>query len=438
MQCQPITVKKLTLTLFGLAILLLQPARSYSQNIEPQAEDTTSSTLAKLYNDVELLKRIKISGYIQFQGMFSDTTNLGTTATSPEDMKFMVRRSRLKLTYEKGLGMAVFQTDFSEKGIRVVDIYAKITDPWINWVSFIGGIYNRNFGYEVPYSSNLRETPERFRLEPLLFPNERDLGAGLIIQGPKSGNWHWLKAEASIVTGVGSPDAGKAAVDFDNKKDFIGRLSINKDFRDETIHLGLGTSYYAGGFVYNNDTAYVSATDANGAKGFRVDNVSPEGYSDRTYFGADMQLSYIWKPGATTFRAEYISGSQPAYADNTKSSADLPTKFVYTRNFSTYHFYLIQNLTKYKLQLVFKYDHADPNSDVKGDELGKSVSTGVKTNATDIQYTIYSTGINFLFTENLKLMVFHDFVKNETSSNLSNYGQDLNDDLTTIRVQYKF
>ena len=51
----------------------------------------------------------------------------------------------------------------------------------------------------------LRESPERGRMSQLIFPNERDLGAMLTIQGPKLSNWNWLKLEAGLFNGTGAP-----------------------------------------------------------------------------------------------------------------------------------------------------------------------------------------------------------------------------------------
>ena len=428
-----------TKLLIATCLLLTGMPQLKAQTISPEEEDTTKSTLAKLYNDMELFKKLKITGYIQVQALFSDSSNLGSSTTAPEDKRMQIRRGRIKFNYESGLNQIVFQADITERGFRSVDAYAKITDPWINWFSLKGGLFDRPFGYEIAYSSSVRETPERGRMSPTLFPNERDFGAAFIIQGPKTGRWNWIKAEMAMVAGVGGADPSKSANDFDKMKDFIGHLSINRTNRAENLKYGLGASLYHGGIVFNNDTSFTIGSDSNGVKGYIVDKHDQFDFAKREYYGFDAQASYDWALGATTIRAEYIAGTQPGVGKSSKSAADLPADYVYSRHFDGAYFYFIQNITKLKSQIVVKYDWFDPNTDVTGDEVGKTVTAGtIKTNEGDIKYHTLGAGLNYFFDEHTKLCAYYEMNTNETSENLSKYSVDLHDNLFTLRMQYKF
>src|SRR5258705_3723706 len=230
-----------------------------------ESGDTVASALAHTASDIEVLKRLKISGYIQAQYQIADmsdsagiangiTSFAGGNFAKGVDKRIILRRARIKFQYdaplnEKGISTSqyVFQLDATERGVIIKDMYAKFTDPWSGWFSITAGNQNRPFGFEIGYSSGLRESPERGRMSQIIFPNERDLGAMLTIQGPKLSKWNWLKLEAGFFNGTGAPGApaqtvtttpfflGSNTSDFDKFKDFIGHLSINRATRSEKV-----------------------------------------------------------------------------------------------------------------------------------------------------------------------------------------------------------
>ena len=184
--------------------------------------------------------------------------------------------------------------------------------------------------------------------------------------------------------------------------------------------------------------------------------------------GADAQLSIDWFLGITTIRGEYIQGVQPATSGSSESAASLPVTTyssvtvidtvtglasttttaststplsdLYARNFNGAYFYFLQNILQTPLQLIVKYDWYDPNTDVKGDEIGKAVKqSGFKsTNATDLKYTTLGFGLAYRYDANVKLTAYYDLVKNETSLNVPGYTKDLKDNVFTLRLQVKF
>jgi hypothetical protein len=438
--------------------------------------DTTQSTIAKVYQDIEIFKRIKVSGYIQAQWQLADSAGqksfAGGDFKSGVDNRFALRRGRVKFQYdapfnEKGFSTSqyVLQFDVTEKGMTIKDAYAKITDPWTGWFSLTAGVQNRPFGYEVSYSSSLRESPERGRMSQIIFPNERDLGAMLTIQGPKSSNWNWLKLDAGFFNGTGAPSAGVDASDFDKFKDFIGHASLNKASFDEKMKFGFGVSYYNGGYRIDSVNVYKAGTDSLGTKGFTYDSKNTENgglladrkKTNREYIGVDAQFSIAWAAGLTTLRAEYIQGNQPGTSGSTTSPAALPTSSIldtlkwsvnpiatpsdiYNRKFNGAYFYFLHNILQTPLQVIVKYDWYDPNTDVAGDDLGKAVKqTGFKsTNSSDVKFTTLGFGLAYRWDANVKITAYYDNVKNETSTNLSGFTKDIKDNLFTLRLQVKF
>ncbi|MEK6615058.1 MAG: hypothetical protein AABZ32_02940, partial [Bacteroidota bacterium] len=85
----------------------------------------------------------------------------------------------------------------------------------------------------------------------------------------------------------------------------------------------------------------------------------------------------------------------------------------------------------------------DPNTDIAGDEIGKSVTapsgkTFAKTGKQDLKYSTIGIGWVYRWDTNVKFTAYYDMVTNETSKNVSGATKDLKDNVFTLRVQYKF
>ena len=449
---------------------------AFAQDIEMNPMDTLTSHVAGIRQELDVLKRLKINGYVQAQYQLADSAGEnsynGGNFAAGDKSRFMVRRGRLRAQYdsqadEKGLslGQVMFQLDFTEKGVRLMDAYVKFSERKFGWVSLTMGLQNRQFGFEVPYSSALRETPERGRMSQILFPNERDLGAMLTINPHKFSRFHDFKLDLMLVNGNSSPpvssltqvaDSTKRVYlsgdvsETDSKKDFIGRLSMNHSNREETIKYGLGVSCYAGGWRIDTVNTYELAQDSTGAYGYKkviykedqvAKSIEDRPYSKRQYFGLDGQLTFNWWMGITTLRAEYVQGTQPGSSGSSNSFNSKYTGLsdVYTRPFNGAFFYYLQNIRETPLQLVVKYDWFDPNTQVSGNDIGKTVYNGFKkTSAADIKYSTLGLGLVYRWESTARIMVYYDLVKNETSSNLSGYTRDIKDNQLTIRLQVRF
>lgn len=404
-------------------------------------------------NDLIFWKRLKINGWIQAQYQHTDSIGAATVAggnfPAYSDNRFILRRGRIKFTYEQGFAQYVLQIDVIDPtltaplnaatpnatgsipfAVNVRDFYVKINAPFWKPLSLTVGMQNRPFGFEIAQSSQYRETPERSRFTQILFPNERDLGAMVTLQAPKSSPFHIIKLNAGVFNGAG------IAREFDSRKDFIGQIMLNNSTKNEKIQYGIGFSYYKGGVLQTDSTVYRDISFIQGSSPVyladkSVNNIGA--YGKREYFGVDAQVSIDNILGITTLRGEYIQGMQPGVSGSTRSPEIAPVGAAYIRPFNACYFYFVHKIIKLPVQLVYKYDFYDPNTKVEGSQIN---STG-KFGTGDIKYTTQGFGLNYLVTSNLKFMFYYDLIKNEEVA-INLFGYNKKDNLFTARVQYRF
>jgi phosphate-selective porin len=87
-----------------------------------------------------------------------------------------------------------------------------------------------------------------------------------------------------------------------------------------------------------------------------------------------------------------------------------------------------------KNQFGVKYDWYDPNVKVKGDQVNKQTSN---LGPADIKYNTIGVGYLNYVNENLKLVLWYDFVMNEKTA-LEGYTGDIRDNVLTFRLQFRF
>jgi len=445
-------LRLLLLTLSFLFLITSLPA---------QDPDSLQKNLTALKKDIEALKRFRFSGYIQPQFQMADSAgqssfNGGNFAAGLNN-RFMVRRGRFKVQYtaaenKKGIATStcVIQIDVTERGTGIKDAYVRLTDPLTGWVSVTTGVFDNPFGYEIKYSSSQRESPERGRMSQLHFPNEREVGAMLSIQAPKSSPWNKYRLDAGLFNGNSTPSFGVDVSDFDSKKDLSSRLSTEQSFANDKHTFGAGLSYYNGGFRIDSVNVYTMADDADGISAFVLDSKASENgtipiadrrFTKREYFGVDARYSILWKAGKTTLRAEFIQGDQPGLSTSAKSPNDKNpvSKDIFQRSFNGAYFYLVHRLPKKPLEFVLKYDFYDPNTSVSGDAIGRVPAGSTRaTNETDLRYDTFGAGVLWYYDANIRIMFYFDKVSNETSRNLVNFGSDRPDDVFTVRMQMRF
>ena len=427
-----------------LVFLLLNLCQASKSQFLMDMVDTSTDMGKGMLSIYKKYDKLKISGYVQpqFQVAAEKGThsfNGGDFATNV-DNRFMLRRGRMKFEYvhfAEGNGPSVqfvFQFDGSEKGFFARDFWGRVLENKYKLFSFSIGLFARPFSYELNLSSGDRESPERGRMSQLLMKTERDVGAMISFESrKKESRLRYLKMDAGVFNGPGL----NATADFDSHKDFISRIALKPYPLSKKITLSIAASYFNGGFLQN--TKYIYRTkDVAGEKMFLVDSATKNKgeIAPRKYYGADAQLKFKHKWGATELRAEFITGTQTATENNNETPAALlnNTEGYYVRKFNGAYFYFLQNIINSRHQVGIKYDWYDPNTNVKGNEIGKA---GTNINATNIKYSTLGFGYIYYVTENLKLVLWYEKVTNEKTQ-LSGYTKDVRDDVFTCRLQFKF
>jgi hypothetical protein len=433
-----------------LLCLAVVPGRAQEQAATKEEIEEVKGTLEGLLessteyrNYVDALRKIKISGYLQPQYRNASTMDqaypIGTFSGGlfPQYTKsmFQVRRGRLKVTYDNIVTQMVLQIDVTERGVGIKDAYLWLSDPWVKMLALKAGVFDRPFGYEVAFSSGSRESPERARVTQTLFPGERELGAQLSF-APQLGPLTFLKADLAVVNG-----SGPTSTEFDNFKDIIARVSAAFPIEDAGAEIDFGVSGYFGAVRRNTKALYGMGTTAAGVPGWvaDADTVSLGTGIDRQYFGADVQIYYdLPVLGGTILRGEYVGGKQPGGSATSVSLSALQTGGLYQRTFSGWYVYLVQNIGQ-SFQVLGKYDVYDPNTEV---EAGDFVQGSNLTSA-DLKYSTLGLGVLYHWDENVKFVLYNEFVQNETvpagsPSSLAAYRDDVRDNVLTFRIQYRF
>ena len=408
--------------------------------------DTTKDVGKGLLGVYKKYDRIKIGGYIQPQFQMASEKGIksfegGDFASQVSD-RYLIRRSRVRIDYvnfnvEKGPGVQiVFQFDANERGFTMRDVWGRTFENKYKLFSFTTGMFARPFGNEVNLSSSDRESPERGRMSQLLMKSERDLGAMLSFDARKKLGVKLLnniRVDLGLFNGQGINATGE----FDNTKDLISRIYSKPLHLNKHIQLNLGASLLYGGLLQNTKYQY-QTIDNKGLLTMALDSSSSNLYkvAPRQYYGIEAQLKIKNKIGFSELRAEYVKGKQTGTANSSETPNALltGTDGFHIRNFDGAYFYYLQNLNSLKHQLVIKYDWYDPNTKVTGKNIGVS---GANLGAANIKYNTLGIGYVNYITENIKMTLFVDKVWNETTL-LKGYTSDLNDDVFTCRIQYRF
>ena len=429
--------------IFILVTLLFCVLVSHAQFLMDML-DTTKEAGKGLLNIYKKFDHLRIGGYIQPQFQVGGTdgakTFEGVDFATHVSNRFILRRSRIRIDYlhintanDPGLQI-VFQFDANERAFTVRDVWGRVFENRFKLFSFTIGMFARPFGYEVNVSSSDRESPERGRMSQILMKSERDLGAMVSFDVRKQAHLlKNIKIDAGFFNGQGINAAG----DFDNKKDFIGRISVKTIHFNNRVSITGGVSMLQGGLLQNTKYVYSTASN-NGVKGVLLDSTATNKghFSPRKYYGADLQLRIKNRIGFTELRAEYITGVQTGTAGSSETPAALMNgrDGFFKRNFNGAYFYFVQPLCSWQHQLVIKYDWYDPNTEVMGKEIGIA---NANFSAADIKHSTLNIGYNYFISPTAKLGLFYAIVKNENTL-LPAYTADLKDNIFTARVQFRF
>jgi hypothetical protein len=391
-----------------------------------QTNSALDSTLKEQTEAIKILKKVKLSGYLQPQFQYAQEKGIkyhGGDFGTNVDNRFTLRRARLKTSYSSNNFEVVLVTENTERSFSLHDMYASYTMKNAGLVYTVG-LFPRPFGFEQNFSSGKNEGPERARFSPILLPAEADLGFTL----------SYIKLNPVTIE-LGMFNGNSTASDFDSYKDFIARVSFDTKIKSD--NLSGGVSFYQGGVMQGNNRLF-EMDNVNNAQRFVLQDtlVHLKGNSaTRQYVGADVQYTFSNVLGQTTLRTEWMSGTQPGSStssDSPKSSV-APTYDTYSRKFNALSSYFIHKIGKTNFQLMVKYDWYDPNTDADADDIGIA---GSNLNATDIKFSTLGLGLNYYY-KNMTIVFYYDVVTNEKATHLAGYENDIKDNVFTLRTQFK-
>jgi hypothetical protein len=424
------------------------------------------------------MREFRIQAYMQTEWQKADTTGKvpygptgyngvgtyqGGTFSPTANNRFLLRRGRLKLSFEhknkqdlRILDFA-FQFDATERAFTVKDFYGRLIDPWIGWFGLQGGIFLRPFGFESPANPAFFESPEFARVNQTLLPNECELGEAIVIESPAKFEKFYFRADASIVNGDGignGPGSGNFQTGtYQSRRDFIGRVKIGKMWEMNGSKFGFngGFSYYNGAVLQTTGNIFALQKDsATGLLGYT--NIGTQAgilktNYKRQYFDEYLELKSDYPAGITTLRAEVITGMQPGTATGSTIplgvNNDAPVNDLYLRHFNggavnfTQAFKAKVKSHTIMQDLTVKFDWYNPQSQIKGKNLvdtGSLIRLGLST--TDMTYYTIGFGYSIIPYNWFKLMIWYDYVINQ-NTNLAYWQTDYKkDNVLTIRTQF--
>ncbi len=408
-----------------IATLLLSMSAGAQSEFESKL-DSVTSRLESLEKKSKVEENLKISGYLQPQFTLQDDFENGMTN------RFSLRRGRLRAEYSGEVADYVVQLEATERGVSLRDGFVRLPLPWVKSLSLTTGIFKHSFGFEGVGSSASRESPERARAYTSTFADPRDVGVNITFRPNKESRLSFLRADAGLFNGTGGTD-------FDNIKDFIGSVGVNSSLASGAVDYALKVSYRNGGHVNTTRNVYSMGIMEDGTPGFAVDsaNTNLNARAAMHAIGANLEVGIKLPIGTTILRCEYFQGQQPGTQRTTQTPRTQPanTTDTYIRNYQGAILYLIQNITRTGHKVVVKYDIFDPNTEVSGSNIGRA---GSKLSATDIAFSTIGFGWVYDARSRYRIMAYYEIPTNETSDNLDDYGSDRNDNLLTLRIQYRF
>ena len=411
-------------------------------NVEGKVDGLNESYLETM-GTVNALSKIKVGGYLQGQWQLADSNTSavggfsggGFPATS--NQRILLRRARLKTTYDAGTSQYILEIEPLPKGVVLKDAEIVLKEPWLKTFTLDLGLQDRPFGFEIPYSSASMETMERSRGEQVVFNGEKDLGVTLGINPTeKMGMLSVLNLKGGLFTGTQGYNGGTGD-EIDSTLDFIGRAGFKLPFNDLNMDFDGGVSYYAGKTLGVNDSLYqmsgTALVDSVGAfvkqKNKTVDR-SVLGFDAQFYFSIPVVGDMI---GGSSIRGEYWNGTTIGTLTSSVPYGLATTPMV-ERKFMSWYATYIQNFGSL-FQTVVRYDVYDPNTDVKGSDIG--VAANGKLGSADIMYSTLGLGLLYYYDSHVKLVAYYDMITNENAST-GTFSGDIADNVFTLRAQVKF
>jgi opacity protein-like surface antigen len=434
---------------FVLIIVLSCVSRPLSAQFLMDMVDTTKEMGKGVLSLYKRFDQVRISGYIQPQFQMASAEGAagysGGNFQEFSNSRFMIRRGRIRFDYvhldeySRPRVQFVFQFDGTERGVNIRDFWGRYWDHKWNMFHLTTGMFARPFGYEINLSSGDREAPERGRMSQILMKTERDLGVMVSFEPQYAkGFIKYLKIDAGVFNGQGLTGTAET----DSYKDLITQALIKPVQLMPGWKISGGVSFLAGGMRQWTSVVGRMAHDANSTPVFSFDSTSSiiGDRLPRIYHGINAQLKWTNRLGVTEFRAERWSGTQTG----TALTSETPAGPVFStsgkhltphiRLFNGLFLLVLHRIGKSGTQFGLKYDSYDPNTRVSGSSL---VASNGGFTAADVKYSTLGAGIIRQITENMKVVGWFEWVRNEKTA-IAGLRDDLKDNVLTVRVQYRF
>lgn len=434
---------------YCIILILALPISSHAQRFLTDMMDTSTALGRGIYPLYQKHDRLRFGGYMQPQFQWANQKGLqnfsGGDFSPNSNNRFTLRRGHVRIDYGhftedgKPLALMVFQFDGSERGVFIRDFFGRLYENKWEMLSLTMGMFARPMGFEVNLSSAERESPERGRMSQILMRTERDLGAMITIETrKKNAAIKMLKFDLGIFNGQGL----SGSTDYDSHKDLIGRLALKPyKISKKGLLLSGGISGYWGGIVSQNTVRYFMVENGSTSNWFKDSASGNMGLvAPRKYIGGDLQLKIPNRWGNTELRFEYMRGLQTATATTSETPGIYPQAVgtnnpipLFTRPFAGAYCYFLQNLGSNNILFALKYDWYDPNTKAKG----KQIDPANGFSAADIRYDTFGGGLIYNFNSHVKSTLWYEQIHNETT-NIPGFTTDLNSQVLTLRVQYRF
>ncbi len=397
--------------------------------------DGVSENMAIMSTDIALLKRLKVSGYLQARYEYNDTSKSGVAggydATKNLNANnFYLRRGRIKFTLEPNTtSKYVIYFDASKNTVSLKEAYLELNKLHREHTfKLTVGQFNYPFGYEIEYSSSKRDFPERSLAENRLFRGERDRGVNLSWAAPK-----YLQANLGFVQGYGIENSTFTWFDPTKQKDIIGRVKSSLGLIDVGFSTYRGETYTPGSAPVAAVPASTQWLDANGNSQIDDGEVTTTPAvaakaagaavnTDKIRYGLDAQAYLDLLPmGGTAIRAEFFYGE-----DYQKASVD---QIGVSKG---WYLWLSQTLGT-KFGAAVRYDYFDPNIHNDFTESDPSKLAVLKNDAMGTT----SLALHYFWDEHVRITAAYDMFKAlEDGSMFSKYEGDVDDNRFTLQFQF--
>jgi len=387
----------------SIALVLAAMAGANAQTADSVVAkvDSLESGLLRTEKTVAVLSHFKVGGLVQLQYMyFSDTNEAG--GNSQKQGAWSIKRGRIKTIYDAGNGVsAVWQPNFDESGaVTSKDAYLEFQEPWLKAFGIRGGLQDIPFGFEISYSSAAIETMERSRFENKgPFNGEKDAGLVLFVHPPQI---PFLNAKIGWTNGQG------INVSYQDPKDITGRVGFTVSANDVGLGVNGGVSYYNNMFLSATNSLREVVSDT-----MKTENGRLRDDLDAHVVGADLEARYKFPVGGSAkLMGEYYGGKVVGATNSLTPYLGVGNADI--RNAMGFYVTGVLNPLAIlpELQLVYRYDYYDPNTDVSGNQVDATKGFS----AADIAYTTNTIGVNWFVNPNLRLSLAYDIISNETTN----------------------